>query len=121
MIPTDWQPHYRSSGHHSEGELVGYLKPADDDLVVPVNLVGWPLAEATDVDEASELLDGLGLSSLIDRWELIRPGSDPLRVSIVEVDGERVRLQTYTGGAIGGEVEEFILDVPVSSEVLVRL
>ncbi|GAA1481483.1 hypothetical protein GCM10009624_19230 [Gordonia sinesedis] len=128
MIPTQWRAHYRGADPdaHHPGELVGYLVPdgdtaADaDGLVVPVNLLGYPLSEATDSDSAAQILGVDGLASLADRWELHRAGSHPLRVSIVEVDARRVVVQGFDYGAVDARVERFELEIPVATGTLMR-
>ena len=50
-----------------DGERVGYLR-ADGDLVVPLTLIGTPLAAAMEPETATALLDEKGLAILNERW-----------------------------------------------------
>lgn len=89
MIPSDWTPYHRVD----DGELIGYLQPAADDadLVIPVTLFGYPLADEPGEDWwAEQVLEDLGLSYLADRWELVREDGTTSRVVISECSPERV-------------------------------
>jgi hypothetical protein len=85
VIPADWQPH-----HRDDGELIGYLVPAEGGLVVPVNLVGHPIGDAMDQFAAEELLEDAGLSYLAEPWVLRHDDGSEQRVVIVEVDADHV-------------------------------
>ena len=50
-----------------DGEHVGYLAPVGD-AWQPINLLGFPLADATNRDEATETAVRLGLASLNGNW-----------------------------------------------------
>jgi hypothetical protein len=85
VIPADWEPYQRD-----DGEVIGFLAVEDDDLVVPVNLVGHPIGDAMDRLEAEELLDAAGLSYLAEPWVLRHDDGSEQRVVIVEVDADHV-------------------------------
>ena len=85
MIPSDWEPYQRD-----DGEVIGYLAVENDDLVVPVNLVGHPIGDAMDRLEAEELLEAAGLSYLAEPWVLRHDDGSEQRVVIVEVDADHV-------------------------------
>jgi hypothetical protein len=85
VIPADWEPYQRD-----DGEVIGFLAVEDDDLVVPVNLVGHPIGDAMDRIEAEELLDAAGLSYLAEPWVLRHDDGSEQRVVIVEVDADHV-------------------------------
>ncbi len=81
MIPGDWTPYHRID----DGELIGYLKPAGDDLYTPVTLFGHPLSDESGEDFwAEDVLEGYGLSYLADRWTLDRGDGTTSRVVITE-------------------------------------
>lgn len=85
MIPETWTPHYRLD----DGELLGYLRPADDDLVVPVTVFGYPLDEPCEPWAAENVLNDIGLSYLADHWTLQIPEGE-IRVVISEASPERL-------------------------------
>jgi hypothetical protein len=86
LIPADWKPYHR----FDDGELIGYLVAEDDDLVVPLNLVGHPVGEAMDQFSAEQTLEDAGLSYLAERWLLRRDDGSEQSVVIVEVDADHV-------------------------------
>ncbi len=85
MSRADWEPH-----HRDDGELIGYLLPAERDLVVPINLVGHPIGEAMERFAAEDMLEDAGLSYLAEPWVLRHDDGSEQRVVIVEVDADRV-------------------------------
>ncbi|MGJ9412461.1 hypothetical protein ACHAAC_07095 [Aeromicrobium sp. CF4.19] len=85
MIPGHWEPYHRLE----DMELVGYLVP-DGEQVVPVTLVGTPLAEPSDRFAAEQELEAVGLSYLAEPWLLRHDDGSEQRVVVVEVDPERV-------------------------------
>lgn len=74
--------------HREDGELVGFLAPAEDGWV-PTTVFGYPLGEATDRDSAEDLLLATGLSVLADRWSL-RDGDTWLDALILEARPDAV-------------------------------
>ena len=100
VIPADWRPHQRD-----DGELIGYLVPDENDLVVPVNLVGHPIGDAMDQIAAEQLLEDAGLSYLAEPWLLRRDDGSDQRVVIVEVDADHV-VVTDAQFALGGRSSE---------------
>lgn len=112
MIPTDWRAHRREE----DGELVGYLRP-EGDLVVPVTVFGYPLAEPSPEEEAAEHLDRYGLTYLADRWTL-DTDDGPASMQIVEAAPDRLRLKSIDFGDAPlpyGTV--VVLDVPVDGQL----
>ena len=85
MIPSDWEPYQRD-----DGEVIGFVAIEEDDLVVPVNLVGHPIGDAMDRLEAEQLLEAAGLSYLAEPWVLRHDDGTEQRVVIVEVDADHV-------------------------------
>lgn len=106
-------PHRR----RSDGERVGFLV-LDGDLFVPLTLFGYPLSEACDLDDAEAILDERGLAVLADRWvwdAAPRPG---MRVSIVEVTADRVRVvddEDGTAAVVGANLPTYDLPVPTDA------
>ncbi len=88
MIPSIWTPHRRAD----DGEVVGYLAPASDGLVVPMSLLGHALGEACDEHTAADVLESAGLSMLAEAWRYVGGGED-LRVRIVQVTASHVVLK----------------------------
>jgi hypothetical protein len=85
VIPTAWEPYLRD-----DGEIIGYLVTEEDDLVVPMNLVGHPIGTAMDRFAAEELLEDAGLTYLAEPWVLRHDDGTEQRVVIVEVDADHV-------------------------------
>lgn len=86
MIPATWSPYHRSD----DGELIGYLVEDEDDLVVPVNLVGHPVGEAMDTYSAEQTLEDVGLTYLAEQWLLRQDDGTEKRVVIIEIDADHV-------------------------------
>lgn len=78
MIPAEWEQRRRA-----DGELVGYLV-ADGDAVVPMSLVGLPLAGSGPREEAGALLDRTGLAELDRTYYALLP--NPVPVGGVDVE-----------------------------------
>jgi hypothetical protein len=114
MIPAGWEPYERLS----DGEVLGYLAPAGDDLVQPVSVFGYPLAQPGDRYDAEARLEGLGLSYLAEPWVLRHPErTEPVRVRILEARPDLLRLQVFfTEGIYSGE--RFTLEPPLAAETL---
>jgi hypothetical protein len=86
VIPATWAPYYRAD----DGELIGYLVQDEDDLVVPVNLVGHPVGGAMDEYLAEQTLEDVGLSYLAEQWLLRQDDGTDKRVVILEIDADHV-------------------------------
>lgn len=114
MIPPTWVPYRRDE----DDELLGYLVRDGDALVTPVTVFGYPLAVATDVDDAEETLAAVGLSYLADRWMLRLPAGPAsndatlIAVQIVEATPTRLVVQNVDFGFDGDYGTRFELDVP---------
>ncbi|ERG64463.1 MULTISPECIES: hypothetical protein [Agrococcus] len=105
MIPSDWMPHRRP-----DGETVGYLRMVGDDFQ-PMDLLGRPLAEASDWLAAEEALDDHSIAWLMDAFLLSLDDGD-VRVRVTEVTPERVRVKRDDLGAVGGDARFWELPVP---------
>ena len=86
MIPAEWEPHYRPD----DGELIGYLIPADDELVIPTTIFGYRLEPAMDRFAAEQVLNDLGLSYLANVWLLADEDGSERRVVLVECNADEV-------------------------------
>lgn len=115
MIPAHWEPHHRDE----DGEILGYLAPAEDGLCVPVTLVGHALAGPGDADDARAALDSVGLSYLADRWLLTLPErEEPVSVQIVEASPARVRVANVDFGCTEVDYGHvWVLDVPADDRL----
>lgn len=98
MIPADWEPHHRAD----DREHVGYLVPVGADLVRPATLVGTWLGGPSARDEAEEVLDEVGLSYLIEPWELVTEDGTAVRVVLLEISAERVVVGEATSAQVVG-------------------
>lgn len=112
MIGPDWIPHRRPD----DRELIGWIRP-EGDAWVAVSLFGADVSGPLDWVEAEEALEAVGLSWLAEPWMLERPGTDPLRVRVVDVspaspegDPGRVVVKTDDFGAI--DVPYELLELP---------
>lgn len=107
MITPDWIPHRRAS----DGELVGWVRPAGDDWVA-VSLFGADLTEPVDWLGAEEALEEQGLSWMAGVWLLRRDGRD-IRVRLVEFSPDRIESGTVRPGRVVVKTDDFgAIDVP---------
>ena len=120
MIPPDWTPHRRD-----DGELLGWIRPEGAEWVAG-DVLGRAASAPVDWLDAEDALDSRGLSWLAGIWMLDRDGSDPLRVTLVEVAPGRVGeaghvvVQTDDLGAIDVPVERFELPWPAPAALRPR-
>jgi hypothetical protein len=116
MIPSTWTPHRRAD----DGEVVGYLAPAGDGLVVPMSLLGHTLDEPSDEHSATEVLEAAGLSMLAEAWRYVGDGAD-LRVRIVQVTASQVVLKHEDFGDMSHDYgDNFSVPLP-AADVLQRV
>lgn len=110
MIPAHWPAHHRDE----DGEVLGYLEPVGEGRYRPVTPFGRPLDGPGDEDSARAVLDARGLAYLADPWLLSVPGrEEPVRVQIVEVSPERVRVANIDLGYEEADLGRvFVLEVP---------
>jgi len=104
---SGWIEHRRG-----DGERVGWMRPEGDGFV-PVDLLGRDRAGALDWLAAEELLDELGIGYLAEPYLLERPGRGPLRVRILEVSTDGIRVKRDDFGAIDVPLEAFALAWPM--------
>lgn len=119
MIPADWEPHHRTD----DGEHVGYLVPLEDDLVRPATLVGTWLGEPSDRYDAEQVLDAVGLSYLIEPWELVHDDGTALRVVLLEISPHRVIVGDASGAQVVGapRTEDSRIELPNPTDRLRRV
>lgn len=113
MNTADWIEHRRG-----DGELLGWMRPEGEGFV-PIDLLGRARAGALDWLAAEELLDELGIGYLADPYALERPDAPTLRVRIIEVSTERIRVKLDDFGAIGGPRLHYELAWPMPPELRV--
>ncbi|MHA7276321.1 hypothetical protein [Arthrobacter sp. HLT1-21] len=108
MIPSTWTAYHRED----DGELLGYLV-VDGSLHTPVTFFGYRLADAADEFDASQVLQGVGLSYLADTWRLsLKDRKEPINVQIVEASPERLRVKSIDYGYAENYGTIFELPVP---------
>ncbi len=109
MIPTDWFKHHRAE----DGEHVGYIAPLDDGFAA-FTLLGHPLCDGVDLDDAETTLESVGLRQLAERWLLtVDHRNEPLLVEVVEVTPESVTVKHIDYGDDGQWGTLYTLDMPV--------
>ncbi|MGW7487041.1 hypothetical protein [Streptomyces sp. NPDC054786] len=115
MIPAHWARHHR----REDNELLGYLRPVDDNPLVftPVTVFGHPLGAPTKEHHARQCLDRMGLSYLAQDWMLSLPGRpDPVAVQIVEATPQQLRVKNVDYGYPDADIGHiFVLDVPAAA------
>ncbi|MDZ5076638.1 hypothetical protein [Nesterenkonia sp. HG001] len=92
-MDEDWIDHRRN-----DGERVGWIRMIGDGFVA-VDVLGRPITEPVDWLQAEEALDGRGLPFLAGPWLLRLPEGDEVRVRIVEVSPDRIRVAEDAMGA----------------------
>ncbi|MET0975799.1 MAG: hypothetical protein ABWX82_09020 [Leifsonia sp.] len=88
------------------------MRPDAGGFVV-VDLLGRPVTDAVDWLTAEETLDATGIGYLAGPFELLLDDGTWLRVRIVEVSPDGLRVKQDDGGAIGGPIVEFRLPFPI--------
>jgi hypothetical protein len=122
VLPADWIEHRRA-----DGEVVGWIVPDGEGFRVH-DLLGrerTPAGEDGGVEPidwlaAEELLEGLGIGYLADRWTLRLPdGSErPVRIAEASPRGVTVVADEFgAASAVGGALERFRLPFPIAGEL----
>ncbi|MFC7403314.1 serine/threonine protein phosphatase [Citricoccus sp. GCM10030269] len=86
MPTTDTFDHVRSG----DGEHIGYIHCTEDGLFVPFDLLQRRRGVPMELNEAEEVLDGVGLSMFADAWWLDDGMGGRMRVLIQEVHRDRL-------------------------------
>ena len=92
--PKEWIEHRRG-----DRERLGWMRPEGEGFVV-IDLLGRELTRSVDWFEAETTLDDLGIGYLADPFELLLENGDWLRVRIMEVSTEGIRVKRDDWGAI---------------------
>lgn len=106
MDRTDWIEHRRH-----DGELVGWMRPADDRFVV-VDLLGRDVTGPLEWLAAEETLDALGIGYLADPYLLRMDDGHDLRVRITEVSTQRILVKKDDFGDMNAPINNYELPFP---------
>jgi hypothetical protein len=87
-VDTNWIEHRRSG----DSEILGWMRPEDDGFVV-IDRLGRERTGVVDWFTAEETLDELGIGYLADKYELQLESGTWLRVRIVEVLPDAIRVK----------------------------
>ena len=107
-----WIEHRRD-----DGERVGWIRP-EGDHYLPIDLLGRECAPPMEWLSAERVLNDRGIAYLADLYELARPDGSWLRVRIVEVSPEGIRVKKDDFGAINAEQLYFELPFPLMNDLL---
>ena len=110
-VAPDWIEHRRG-----DGELLGWMRP-DGDGFVAVDLLGRSLTDAVDWLTAEETLEATGIGYLAGPFELLLDDRRWLRVRIIEVSSDAIRVKREDGGDINVPMLDFTLPFPVSDRL----
>jgi hypothetical protein len=110
-VPTEWIEHRRG-----DSELLGWMRPEGDGFVA-IDRLGRPITGLVEWMEGEEVLEALGIGYLADPYELRSGEGGWLRVRILEVSGELIRVKKEDGGAIDAPREEYTLPFPLPPEL----
>ena len=116
MIPTDWFPYSRAE----DGERLGWIRPHGEEFI-PVTALGHDLGGPTDWVGAEERLESQGLSWLAEPWTYASAEHGEIRVRIVEVRTDAVRIKTEDYNAIDVPVSYFELPFPAPASLRPRV
>ena len=100
-----------------DGELLGWMRPADDGFVV-IDLLGRELTGVVDWFEAEETLDELGIGYLADPYEMRLDSGGWLRVRIAEATPRQVRVKKDDWGDMTADQVYYALPFPVPADAL---
>jgi hypothetical protein len=106
-VPSDWIEHRRG-----DRELLGWMRPSGDGFVA-IDLLGREISGALDWLAAEELLDDLGIGYLADPYELMLQNGTWIRVRLLEVSADRIRLKKDDWGDMSVPQVEFVVEFPI--------
>jgi hypothetical protein len=112
---ADWIEHRRG-----DRERLGWMLPEGEGFVV-IDLLGRRRTEALDWFAAEEFLDNLGIGYLADPYELLLDDARWLRVRILEVSTDAIRVKRDDWGAIDVPLLEYTVDFPIPETLRLRL
>ena len=102
----------------SDVEHVGYIHLTDDGLFAPFDLLHRPAGEATELEEAENLLDELGLRMFIEDWWLDLDGRR-VKVLIQEVRRDTISVAQAMDGPIAKSVDLLaVIELPLPTDRL---
>ena len=104
---TDWIEHRRG-----DRERLGWMLPEGDGFVV-IDLLGRRCTEALDWFAAEQFLDELGIGYLADPFELLLEDGHWLRVRILEVSTETIRVKRDDWGDMNVPLLEYTVPFPI--------
>jgi hypothetical protein len=107
----DWIEHRRG-----DRERLGWMLPEDDGFVV-IDLLGRRRTEPLDWASAEQYLDDLGIGYLADPFELLLEGDHLLRVRILEVSTDAVRVKRDDWGDMTVPLLEYTVPFPIPGEL----
>lgn len=107
MIPEAWIPHRRE-----DGELIGWIDMTTaEPLLVPIDRLGRPLDPVDDWHRAEDVLEGIGLRFLMERFLFRENGRDTV-VRISHLYEDRIVLSTALTDAIEEVGREIVAPFP---------
>ena len=110
MVPEAWIPHRRE-----DGELIGWIyMTTAEPLLVPIDRLGRPLDPVDDWHRAEDVLEGIGLRFLMERFLFHENGLDTV-VRISHLDENRIVLSTALTDAIEEVGREIVAPFPAPS------
>jgi hypothetical protein len=110
-VSPDWIAHRRG-----DRELLGWMRPEADGFVV-IDLLGRPLTDAVDWLTAEEALEEIGIGYLADPFELLLDDGHWLRVRIIEVSSDVIRVKKDDWGDINAPLVEYAVPFPVTDRL----
>ncbi|QGW23612.1 MULTISPECIES: hypothetical protein [unclassified Dietzia] len=110
VIPEQWIPHRRE-----DGELIGWIDmTAAAPLLVPIDRLGRPLDPVEHWHRAEEVLEGIGLRFLMERFLFGEDGAQTV-VRIAHLYEDRIVLSTALTDAIEEVGREIVVPFPAPS------
>lgn len=113
---ADWIEHTRAR----DGERVGWMKPVGDGFIA-IDLLGRQHTDIVDWVSAEQVLDALGIGYLADPYEFRLDDGSWLRVRIVEVSADMIRLKKDDWGDMSAPQVYYTAHLPISPMQLRRL
>jgi hypothetical protein len=107
----DWIEHRRG-----DRERVGWMLPEDDGFVV-IDLLGRRRTDVLDWFRAESFLDELGIGYLADPFELLLDDGHWLRVRILEVSTDAIRVKRDDWGDMTVPLLEYTVPFPIPDEL----
>lgn len=99
-----------------DGERVGWMRE-DGDGFVAIDLLGRAVTGVVDWFTAERALDDLGIGYLADPYELVRAGSEPMRVRILEFSTHRILVKRDDFGDLRAPRVDVELPWPIPAEL----